>query len=85
MARKRDSNRDVPVAGVNWLEQLAAEVCTPMAPEGWYPMYEICKRLDRNHQYVRRILKMKNAEVKQFMHMLECGRTVILPHYNLNF
>jgi len=85
MAGKRNKDRDIQAAGVNWLEQLADEVCVPLAPEGWYPLYQICARLARDHQCVRRILKKKQAEMKQFRHILENGNTVIMPHYKVNF
>jgi DNA polymerase I-like protein with 3'-5' exonuclease and polymerase domains len=84
MASKRDKKQDIPTANVkSWLEELAAEVNLPEAPDGWFTMNEICERLNRDHQFVRRLLKQRNAEKKDFKYITSAGKAIITPHYKL--
>jgi len=83
MAGKRDKERDISTSSINWLEQLAAEVNVPVAPEGWYTLTQICARLNRDHQYVRKLLKDRHAERKNFRHITLLGKTIITAHYKL--
>jgi hypothetical protein len=83
MASKRNKKPDVPPPGVNWLEQLASEINVPTAPEGWYTMAQICERVGRDHQVVRKLLANRGAETKQFRHINSKGQTIITTHYKL--
>jgi len=84
MASKRDKKQDIPAPGIkSWLEELAAEINIPVAPEGWFTLTQICDQLNREHQYVRRLLKQRNAERKSFRHITTLGKTMITTHYKL--
>jgi hypothetical protein len=83
MASKRNKEPDIQASSVNWLEQLAAEVNLPFAPQGWFTMSQICEKVGRDHQVVRKLLKSRGAEAKQFRHTNNKGHTIITMHYKL--
>lgn len=83
MASKRDKKQHISAPSVNWLEQLAAEINVPFAPPGWFTISEICEQVNRDHQTVRKLLKKRKAEMKQFRHIAKNGKTLITMHYKL--
>ena len=83
MARKRDKAPDVQTPVVGWLEQLADEINVPFPPAGWYTLVEIATKLDRNRQFVERLLESKKAEKQYFMARRSDGNRVRMIHYKL--
>jgi CTP-dependent riboflavin kinase len=84
MAGKRDKKSNVQASSVkNWLDELAAEVNVPFAPEGWHTIATIAERLDVDHQTVRRILSKRKAESKIFRCVAKNGKVFRTPHYKL--
>lgn len=83
MARQGNKKSDVQAPVVNWLEQLADEINVPYAPQGWYTLGEISAKLDRNRQYVVRLLESKKAEKQYFMSRRADGNRVRMIHYKL--
>ena len=83
MASKRDKKQDISAPSVSWLEELAAEINIPFAPEGWFTMAQICEFVERDHQVVRKILKDRKAEQKQFKHTTKTGKIIVTVHYKM--
>ena len=83
MVSKGNKKQDIPLASVNWLQQLAAEINVPFAPEGWYTMTQICTELNRDHNSVRILLKKRNAQTAQFRSYTTGGKMVVTTHYKL--
>ena len=83
MAGKRDKNRDIQAAGVNWLDQLAQELNVPFAPAGWYTITQIAKRIGRGDPYTRRLMQQKDIPCKQFKCKTSDGKVILSNHYKL--
>jgi hypothetical protein len=83
MVSKRDKKQDISAPSINWLEQLALEINIPFAPEGWFTITQICEFVGRDHQVVRRLLKKRGAEEKQFRHTTKNGKILITAHYKM--
>jgi hypothetical protein len=83
MASKGNKNTDIQAPSVNWLEQLAAELNVPFAPKGWHTMAQICERVGRDHQIVRKMLKRANAQTAKYRHLNSCGKVIVTVHYKI--
>lgn len=83
MARQGNKKSDVQTPVVSWIEQLADEINVPYAPPGWYTLGEISAKLDRNRQFVVRLLESKKAEKQYFMARRGDGNRVRMIHYKL--
>lgn len=83
MASKRDTEQDVPAAGVGWLKKLAQELNVPYAPGGWHTVAEISEVLSVDHQTVRRILSKRKAKGQIFKTVAKDGKVLKITHYKL--
>lgn len=85
MVSKRNKDKHVQVASVDWVKQLAEEVSPPFPPkdEGWYILSEIAEMIGRGLTATTNALKRKNAEKKKFLHIGVDGRRVVLVHYRI--
>jgi hypothetical protein len=83
MVSERNKKQDIQTSTLSWLEQLAEEVNIPEAPLGWYTLSQITEKLNRDRNFVMRLLKEKNAQKQYYMMRKSDGKLTKLIHYKL--
>ena len=85
MVSKRNKDKHVQTASVDWVKQLADEINPPFPPEGegWYTVGQISEMIGRPITSTANALKRKKAEKKKFLHITVDGRRIALVHYRI--
>jgi hypothetical protein len=85
MVSKRNKDKHVQTASVNWITKLAEEVNLPFPPKGeeWLTLTEVAEKLNRGLTAATNVLKRAGAEKKRFSHIGIDGRRVTLVHYRI--